>query len=261
MKRITKEKMIEIKNQYESGLSTCKIAELTGYSHVGILKALKRNNVEIRDMSHARQVYSFDEEYFDIINTEEKVYWLGFICADGYLDYDRKAFQLMLSSKDKNHLNKFLKSINSNHPIRDYKNKEHNASRVYIRNIALFQSLSVFIKQNKTTSLTFPEINSTLIKHFIRGYFDGDGYIYSKKGYQKFSITSNKNFLTELKNILIEDIGLKNNKDELRHKDNPNVITINFSGINNVKKIYHYLYDNSTIFMERKKNEFEKAIN
>ena len=261
MKRIIKEKMIEIINQYESGLSTCKIAELTGYSHVGILKALKRNDITIRDMSHARQIYSFNESYFDIINTEEKAYWLGFICADGYLDYDRKAFQLMLSSKDKNQLNKFLKSIGSNHPIRDYENNGCGASRVYIRNILLFQSLSKFINRNKTYSLRFPNLDTKLIRHFIRGYFDGDGYVYSKKGYQKFSITSNKHFNIALKNILIESLGLKNNKDSIRHKENPNIITITFNGLNNIKKIYFYLYNNSRICMERKKNEFKKAIN
>lgn len=26
-----------------------------------------------------------DHKFFDIIDTEEKAYWLGFICADGYI--------------------------------------------------------------------------------------------------------------------------------------------------------------------------------
>ena len=73
--------------------------------------------------------------------------------------------------------------------------------------------------------------------------------------------TYNKNFNDELKIILIKNIGLKNNKDSIRHKENPSITSINFGGLYNVRKIYHYLYDNSEVFMERKKNEFEKAIN
>ena len=32
--------------------------------------------------------YNFDEHYFDVIDCQEKAYWLGFICADGYIGKD-----------------------------------------------------------------------------------------------------------------------------------------------------------------------------
>ena len=60
-----------------------------------------------------------------MIDTEEKAYWLGFIYADGYIINSIKgktsdAFGITLQEKDKGHLEKFKKSINSNHPILTY---------------------------------------------------------------------------------------------------------------------------------------------
>ena len=41
--------------------------------------------------------------------------------------------------------------------------------------------------QNKSLVLQFPTISNSLIPHFIRGYFDGDGsvFILNKKNYNK----------------------------------------------------------------------------
>ena len=53
----------------------------------------------------------FNENIFDIIDTEEKAYWLGFIFADGYIETPKPnmkyTFEICLSCKDKHHLEKF----------------------------------------------------------------------------------------------------------------------------------------------------------
>ena len=59
---------------------------------------------------------------------------------------------------------------------------------------------------------------------FIRGYFDGDGSIYSCKENTKYSkkysfnITGNDITLLKIQNILVSKIGLKKNKLYKRYK-------------------------------------------
>ena len=68
-----------------------------------------------------RNKCKFNHNFFDVIDTEEKAYWLGFLMADGHIN-DRAncgALQLHihLSKKDYNHLKKFHSHINSTNNI------------------------------------------------------------------------------------------------------------------------------------------------
>ena len=83
-----------------------------------------------------------------------------------------------------------------------------NRCRFSIRNAQLHDSL---IKQgcvpNKSLILTFPDINvvsEDLVRHFIRGYFDGDGCLsFNKNKYctPNISILGTKQFLEKLETI------------------------------------------------------------
>ena len=76
-------------------------------------------------------MYSLDENYFKVIDTEDKAYWLGFLYADGsitrFYKTDKKtgekvirslSLELGLQSGDKHHLEKFLESIKCNVPFK-----------------------------------------------------------------------------------------------------------------------------------------------
>lgn len=41
-----------------------------------------------------RGMWDLNEHFFDVIDTEEKAYWLGFIFADGYVAKDRPTFAI-----------------------------------------------------------------------------------------------------------------------------------------------------------------------
>lgn len=62
------------------------------------------------------------------------------------------------------------------------------------------------------------------------------------------SIASNFNFLSDIKDII--DVG------EIYKNDNIHILS--FSKIEDVINFGNYLYDKSTIFLERKKQIFEK---
>ena len=63
---------------------------------------------------------NYNDDLFEIINTEEKAYWLGFIYADGYVS-DEYSFEVSLSLKDKEHLMKLGKFLNKEVKSRNLK--------------------------------------------------------------------------------------------------------------------------------------------
>ena len=58
-----------------------------------------------------------DSTFFNIIDTEHKAYWLGFLTADGYISSKRTAVELCLAEIDKHHIELFKEDIKSSHKI------------------------------------------------------------------------------------------------------------------------------------------------
>ena len=74
MTKILKLSDSEIINLYNSGLSSIKISKLAGCSDSTIREHLKKNNVVLKSNKEYRTTQNFDENYFHLINTEEKAY-------------------------------------------------------------------------------------------------------------------------------------------------------------------------------------------
>lgn len=138
---------------------------------------------------------AINHHIFDILDTEEKAYWLGFIWADGCITNVKEnklnyAFELGLSIKDIEHLRKFCKfadipetkiKVRKNNGLN--KDREYYLCRVQISSKHLWNTLNNYgCYPNKTTNEIFPSIKifskPELITHFIRGFFDGDGWVY-----------------------------------------------------------------------------------
>ena len=233
-------------------LSAYKISSILNISKDKVYYYLKKNNISRRSNSINSKKFFSDEYFFENIDSEEKAYWLGFIYADGFIISSRDAFGLSLSVKDESHIEKFLKSIKSNNKIsRYFNNMGFEYSRIVIHSKKLKEDL---IKngclENKTFLLKFPNIDKEYVRHFIRGYFDGDGAI---------SRHTNNNFrfrlcgTESLLNSILFEIGFPNSKLNKRHKDRDNDnFDIDIGGNKQVLKILDYIYSDSSIFLDRK---------
>lgn len=217
----------------------------------------------------------FDEHIFDSIDTEEKAYWLGFIFADGYVSgfniegKNNYYFEIALKGSDKKHLdkfNKFTKHEDINH-VKVNKAECFNTGTVHDRcrwgvcNKHLWRVLNSYgCVPSKSLILRFPSLSIfkdiSLIKHFIRGYWDGDGCLsYSNKEHTRacISILGTEEFLTEIKN----NLPLKNNY--ILYNNSNNKITKGFqiSG-KHAFEICYYLYENATIYLDRKYEKYKE---
>lgn len=126
---------------------------------------------------HPRRLYRVNHQFFDVLDTEEKVYWLGFLAAD--VSRGPNFILLELGLKDKDHLSKLLKALDSNYPVqirrRVRDGKVQKTAKVRIGSsymLGRLQELGVGTDINVDSTIPL-----NLVKHFWRGFFDGDGSI------------------------------------------------------------------------------------
>jgi hypothetical protein len=197
-----------------------------------------------------------------VIDTEEKAYWLGFLFADGYIR-ERKSgnsLEIKLSIKDRHHLEKFRNSIGSNHNIVDGFNRvkyKDGVSSSHMSTLAIYSKQLVEsiknqgIHSRKTFTIEKPNIDNDLTHHFIRGYFDGDGtvrFVEKKLNGTGIACASEK-FREFIINELFDNgITIKHYGDIHLHIQNK---------VDN-NKFYNYIYNNATIYLERKKEIYER---
>lgn len=115
-------------------------------------------------------------------------------------------------------------------------------------------------------------MNEDLIRHFIRGYFDGDGTIYVDRTFLIYNICSiNKKFLIQIQDILSKNgIYSSINKEVRKGKkmfvvdhyceDCKNMYRLFIRRKSELIKFHEFLYNESTIFMERKYNKYRDNI-
>jgi hypothetical protein len=257
------EKWIEL---YNNGFSTVKIAEQFGTKAANVHYFLKKSNVKIRSNKQNSRKYIVDDNFFEVIDTEEKAYWFGFIYADGYVLTDTSIVGISLHSRDKCHLEKAKASLSATYTVRDYKSNncyggEVNYSRLTVRSDKLKSDL---IKNGcvpkKSLILAFPNdsvVPKHLKWHFIRGYFDGDGSLTSTRDTKwNIKICGTSGFLSDLSNFAFgQKTGIS--KDNRNEKDTC-ILTV--SGKDKLKMFVDNMYDNSTIFLDRKYEKYKRYL-
>lgn len=209
-------------------------------------------------------LYFQDDNFFEIIDSEEKAYFLGFLYADGYVN-DNSPYhyaQLTIHPQDVNILYRLKEAINSNRDVLEVRNGKY--VRYTINSIKITEDLKKLgCINNKTHKLLFPEnFPKEYLHHMIRGYFDGDGCICKDKyNTYFFYLDGNEPFLKGVEEYFIETLGVERKlKYHKRHKDREDSITcLRYGGNTLLSDIYKLLYKDSTVFLERKFNKFVKA--
>ena len=265
-RRLSHQEKTELFSLYKTGNYTgSDLSKIFPISVTAINRLLRRNGHKAKPQSELQRKYKIDETFFNTIDTEEKAYTLGLIYADGCNQTERNSVILSLKEDDKEILEKIRAFIQPDKPLQyvDTSKTSFNSSNQYrlvIANKHISERLvELGCGKAKTHNLVFPteeQVPKQLQRHFIRGYFDGDGSI-SKGKVPKMDIVGTVDFLEYLQDILFNELGLKKTKLNKRLKVSKNNIrALQISGRNQCKKIKDYFYKNSTIFMKRKKEIF-----
>lgn len=253
--------LLDLKKRYEKGETLQEIADSICVSRQTVSKWLKSIGTAIYKKN---KMINLNQNIFDEINTEEKAYWLGFLFADGNLSSKGYYIRLNLSSNDKSHMEKLRKFLNYECEIKDYKNKGNGISRISVSNKHLWETLkSKGCVPNKSLILKFPlkvfENHKNLIRHFIRGYWDGDGcltYRDKEKKRPEVNVISTNEFLMEMQKYL--PVKQKENIP-IKHKGNDVIRTWTCEG-KSALNVAEYLYKETNVYLDRKYEKYLEFV-
>jgi len=239
-----------------------KVAKSFNVSLRPIVRILKKNNIELTNRR-----YDVNHSFFEVIDTEEKAYWLGFLYADGCIRKNKSGSQitLKLSTKDEEHLMMFKNNVESEHKITYHESRTiskkgtPSTSKNCVIRINSNEMVENLIDKGctprKTFTIDYPNIDEKFYKDFIRGYYDGDGnFFYSEK--TKMSVVTivcaSDKFRDFLINVMskIPNIGIIH-----EDKDRYTIKIVNILGI---VSFLDYIYNESKICLIRKKKYYEK---
>lgn len=194
--------------------------------------------------------------------SEEMAYIFGYWFADGNIGSRGKHqfnsdFTFSISSKDIDILERFKTIMQSTYPIRHSK-KEMNGKTFYCHSVTIHSKeiyndiISLGGCERKSLVAKFPTIPEQYVRHFIRGYFDGDGSIRYRNNNLKYYPNANflgiSEFLSSMMNYLPH-------KTKITRGKNAKIYRIDYSG-ENAQKVLQLMYEDSNIYLQRKYDRY-----
>lgn len=211
---------------------------------------------------------NYNEDYFKSIDTPNKAYFLGFVFADGSIISDDKKYRhqmvIKIHPKDKHILERLIDEIEGEMDI--WHSNTREICQVTFSGKKIVKHLnSNGCGINKTFTIEYPNIPEELERHFLRGYFDGDGCIRintdkrdgSKRGDLRIVGGSQKmiNKINERMNVLFGT-----NVNKLYGPKDKEYKFIGWAGMSDIEKIYEGFYNDTDLFLNRKKLIFDEVI-
>lgn len=187
---------------------------------------------------------------FDIL-TEESLYWIGFLFADGSLESSKKRIVLQLCDKDLGHLCKYKEFVKSRHSIIKVIGSSDSLKPGNVAHKLQFCSENIYNKlrgygMNGLNQFINPPICNS--RDFWRGIIDGDGTVCkTSDGRVHLRLVGGYNTIVafwKFCNIHITHFTSKITKHY-------SIFAIKVSG-KTAKIIINYLYKDSKVFLERK---------
>lgn len=206
--------------------------------------------------------------------TASSAYVSGFFAADGYITVNKRGGQFWsIHINDKELLEGIKKAVESEHTIgvRFKKGSSTKSYRLQIGSAEMCDDLrKLGFFERKTKSLVVPNVPSKYFSHFVRGYFDGDGHVwtgYVNKGRMVKSWTIQTGFTSaslEFLKVLRDRLETMGVARGVLRKGRGEYYRLNYSvkGSLNLRN-FMYNHKDSTetdLFLDRKKSVFDRFI-
>ena len=227
-----------------------------------------------------KHIVQKNEDYFDVIDSDDKAYLIGLLVSDGNINYKKGTygFEITLQNQDKGVLEQIKKNLDSDINIREYEtkgtfpngmSKVSKVARLSIHSKKIATKLiemNITPKKSLTTNIDFENIFSDdLIGSFLRGVYDGDGSIipYIRKDRNEpcviITLTGNYEFLKHIQDFLLEKWNVNSSLID-KKKPSQKVYTLSIHGQKSCYDFLKKIYKNNTICIERKYQKYLKAI-
>lgn len=227
--------------------------------------------MKMGNKNSGERIYKVNTNFFSKWSPE-MAYILGFTCADGNVHERTLAWEL--SNKHKSNLEllqSFNKVMNSNYPIR----KRPSSYRLRMSDSIMLKDVKKLgIVPNKKKILIFPKVPNNYLRHFLRGFLDGDGWITTRVrknggkeicvGFSNGSFQFTKTLVDNLLNIIgVTKVNLRERKKITKKGKTSVTYQLEFYS-HNANKIIKFLYDSLSqedLYLKRKYSKALKATN
>ena len=199
----------------------------------------------------------------------DMAYVLGFFLADGNITKTRRGTHfLSFDSVDKKLIASIKNVLKSEHKISRRFSLNSGWYRLQIGSVEMFEDLlALGVTQGKSNRLRLPVIPHRYIRDFIRGYFDGDGNVWTGQRNMKMKQTNiimqasftsaSHDFLSHFQTLLKQQ-GIKGGS--LFRLKNKNCSRLTLSTLDALK-LYKIMYNEPhKLYLARKKLVFEKFV-
>lgn len=253
---MTDETLQKARELYESGLSLEKTAKALGIGKTTVLFAFRRNGIG------TRQPYlnedPVDHNFFEVLDSDAKAYFAGFLLADGYIR-DQSAnpsIHLVLQAQDHHILESLREVVGTRNPV-------HVTPRICSivwTSAKMAQDLlrySIFPRKTKRKKFLIQNVPEEFHGSFIRGFFDGNGWIsHSTRINWLIGFGDGEEFLEQLRDYLCDRFGLYRIKVTTHGGSN----LMSWSAKKDVRTLLHFMYKDATYYLFRKHKKAMKCI-
>ena len=200
--------------------------------------------------------YLIDDSAFDK-PSKETAYWIGFLFADGYMNFRQADIKINLAEKDAAHLFKLRQFLKSNYRIFKYSGmragKRHAGRRMDFRS----RSIAIRLKQLgwKSKSNHRPIRSLTNSVDFWRGVVDGDGHLGITNGKPRFTLVGRRNIVASFLRFAKKRLPTL----EANISDHGSIYAVQSAG-RPAQAIIKLLYHGSEVHLDRKKTLAEGII-
>lgn len=255
-KVVNKEKEEKLKqciDLYDKYGSIHKISKIIHLTESDISRYLKKYGIII-PYNAPKIKNEFNENFFETIKTEQQAYWFGFLLADGYVTKINR-IGLELKLEDKSHIKKFIKVIDGNCKITE----NNNTARLSIASAKMQNDLikkGCVFNKSKNGFFNINDFSTQeLQRHFIRGYFDGNGHIPKQMTRYELVITIGSEKLAyQFKNLL------QNFDIEMSLRNLNTYYRLELYNKCNFIKLLNLMYQGANVYLDRKYETYKLRI-